>query len=177
MPVSREAFAEEVQAVLQLRHADLCLLQSVRFLATAQLRLGSLRQDKARLPSIEVLRCGRKMSFHVSCARHIYVITSACVHTYNLGKHRMSSLYEDFQQRKGKWHNSVVLKSIRTTKRSTRRGTRRWPTKAQMLEIFQRPGDRQVDHPEEGNGWRVEGDRDSTPPRASKFGGGSGGGG
>ena len=48
----------------------------------------------------------------------------------------MSSLYEDFQQCKGKWHNSVVLKTIKTAARSTRRGTRRWVTKKQMLQIF-----------------------------------------
>ncbi|CAE7658654.1 unnamed protein product [Symbiodinium sp. CCMP2592] len=57
-------------------------------------------------------------------------------------KEKMSTLYDDFYQCKGKWSKSLVLKTIRSTSRATRRGTRRWLTEAQLLTLF--GGDKEV---------------------------------
>ncbi|CAE7621504.1 unnamed protein product [Symbiodinium necroappetens] len=48
----------------------------------------------------------------------------------------MSALYEDFYHCKGNWSKSLVLKTIRSSTRNTRRGVRRWLTKPQMLPLF-----------------------------------------
>ena len=53
------------------------------------------------------------------------------------GKHKMSSLYEDFLSSAGKWRNSMVYKCIKSTSRNGRRGIRRWLTRSQLEAHFQ----------------------------------------
>ena len=48
----------------------------------------------------------------------------------------MSTLFDDFVQCGGEWHKSVILKSMKRTNRSSRRGVRKWLTKSQMMTLF-----------------------------------------